>query len=128
MLIGAIGATLLGFPYFLNIFGSTEAEVAKWGIASSFTGAVLILLSIGIGRSDKRISKAILALGYIFLALLQVLPALLWFEFHGDGISDGTPPSAFVAHWGYSIPHLALLIVSIVVLYYLYRSEFRLAN
>jgi len=128
LLIGAIGAILLGLPYILGAFGPTEAEVAKWGIVSLCTGVVLVLLSVGIRRSDNRIFKVILALGYIFLALLQVLPFLLWFRFHGCGISDGTPPSAFVAHWGYSIPHLALFIVSVVVLYHLFQSEFRLAN
>lgn len=121
MLIGAIGAILLGLPYITGAFGPTEVEVTKWGIVSLCTGAVLVLLSVGTGHSDKRISRVILALGYIFLALLQVLPALLWFQFHSSGISDGTPPGAFVAHWGYSIPHLALFIISIVVLSHLFR-------
>jgi hypothetical protein len=45
-----------------------------------------------------------------------VLPVLLWFSFHGTGISDGTPTSAFVAHWATSLPHLALLLGSLIVI------------
>ena len=116
MLVGGVGAILLGLPYILHTFGPTEAEVVSWGKVSLYTGVVLALLSVGIGRSTKRIPRSILALGYLFLALLQALPIFLWFTFHGAGISDGTPPSSFVAHWGYAIPHLALLIVSLVVI------------
>jgi len=121
MLIGAVGAVSLGLPYILGAFGPTEAEVQIWGAVSSGTGVVLVLLCLGMRRSDKWVPKVVLALGYIFLALLQVLPTYLWFMFHGYGISDGTPPSAFVAHWGYSIPHIALFMVSIAVLYFLFQ-------
>ncbi|MEO7841319.1 MAG: hypothetical protein ABIU06_18410, partial [Anaerolineales bacterium] len=91
-----------------------------WGWISVYMGASLMLLSIGIGRSNKRVAKIFLSLGYIGLGLFQVLPILLWFAFHGSGISDGTPQSALVAHWLYSIPHVALLIVSLMVPYQLW--------
>ena len=128
MLTGALGSILLGLPYLLGAFGPTEAEVAMWGLVSLCLGAVLVLLSVGIGGSDIRMARTILALGYVVLALLQVLPTLLWFLFHGSGISDGTPPSAFVAHWAYSMPHFALFAVSIIVLYHLFRVERPRAN
>ena len=120
MLVGGIGTILLGLPYVLHAFGPTEAEVVTWGRLSLYLGTVLILLSIGIARSDGRAAKLFLSLGYTGLALFQVLPILLWFAFHGSGVSDGSPSSAFVAHWLYSIPHFALLIVSLVVLYQLW--------
>jgi hypothetical protein len=113
MLVGSIGAILLGLPYIFRAFGPTEAEVASWGEVSLYTGIVLTLLAVAIGRNTKKFFRGILALGYLFLALLQVLPIFLWFTFHGTGISDGTPPSPFVAHWGYAIPHLAVLVVSL---------------
>jgi hypothetical protein len=115
-------------PYILHAFGPTEAEVVTWGEVSLYTGIVLVALSVGIGRSNKKILRGILAPSYILLALLQVPPIFLWFTFHGMGISDGTPPSPFVAHWGYAIPHLALLIDSLLVLYYLARGETRFAH
>lgn len=123
MLIGSVGAILLGLPYIFHAFGPTEAEVVSWGEISLYTGVALTLLSIGIGHSTKRISRGILALGYLFLALLQVLPIFLWFTFHGTGISDGTPPSPFVAHWGYAIPHLVLLVIGIMVIMSAFRGD-----
>ena len=121
MLVGGIGAILIGLPYIFHAFGPAEAEVVTWGWISVYMGASLMLLSIGIGRSNKRVAKIFLSLGYIGLGLFQVLPILLWFAFHGSGISDGAPQSAFVAHWLYSIPHVALLVVSLMVPYQLWR-------
>lgn len=121
MLVGGLGAILLGLPYIFHAFGPTEAEVVTWGRISMYMGASLILLSIGIGHSITRAAKVFLSLGYIGLGLFQVLPILLWFTFHGSGISDGAPPSAFVAQWLYSIPHVALLVVSLMILYQLWR-------
>ena len=120
MLIGGIGAILLGLLYIFHAFGPTEAEVVTWGWLSLYVGTCLILLCIGIGRSNKKAAKVFLSLGYIVLVLFQVFPIILWFAFHGSGISDGTPPSAFVAHWLCALPHLVLLMVSLMVLYQLW--------
>jgi hypothetical protein len=92
-----------------------------WGQVCLSTGAALVLLSIALRRSRKCTARLVLGAGYLFLALLQVLPIYLWFTFHGAGISDGTPASAFVAHWAYSLPHLALLMMSLAVLWQLVR-------
>lgn len=85
-------------------------------------GVVLLFLAIGLGRSKSILAKVALAFGYVILALLQVPPVVLWFAFHGSGISDGTPPSTFVAHWGYSVPHLVLLGASLMVVYNVVRA------
>jgi hypothetical protein len=121
MLTGGIGAVLLGLTYILHAFGPTEAEVVTWGRISLYLGVSLILLTIGLGRSYKRAAKFFLTLGYGGLALFQLFPILFWFAFHGSEISDGTPQSSFVAHWYYSIPHVALLMISLMVLYQLWR-------
>lgn len=123
MLIGGVGAILLGLPYIFYAFGPTEAEVASWGEVSLYTGIVLTLLAIVIGRSAKKFFRGILALGYLVLALLQVLPIFLWFTFHGTGISDGTPPSPFVAHWVYAVPHIVLLIAGLAVIAFTLRND-----
>ena len=86
-----------------------------WGKVSLYLGVALILVSVALGRKSTRFAKVILGVGYFILALLQVPPILLWFAFHGSGIAGG--PSSFVAHWGYSIPHIMLLTVSIIILY-----------
>ena len=75
----------------------------------------MVPLTVGAWRSHSRIIQGVAGLGWGIVALLQVPPVLLWFAFHGSGISDGTPPSTFVAHWAYSIPHLALLAASAVM-------------
>jgi len=121
VLVAGIGAILLGLPYIFHAFGPTEAEVVTWGRVSIYMGASLILLSIGIGHSMTRAAKVFLSLGYIGLGLFQVLPIVLWLVFHGSEISDGTPPSMFGAKWLYSIPHIALLVVSLLIPYQLWR-------
>lgn len=118
MLLGGFGAILLGLPYIFHAFGPTEAQVVIWGWVSLCMGVVLIFLAIGLSRSKNILAKVALAFGYLTLALLQVPPVVLWFAFHGSGISDGTPPSTFVAHWGYSVPHLVLLVASLMVVYH----------
>jgi hypothetical protein len=118
MLIGATCSILLGLPYILHFFGPTEAEVAQWGLVCSGMGFFLGVFSIAFGSNNDAIAKILLSLGFVGVALLQFLPIYLWFQFHGTGISDGSPPSAFVAHWVYALPHLALLIVSIMAIYH----------
>ena len=122
VLFCGFGAILLGLPYILHAFGPTEAEVVTWGEVSLCNGAVLLFLPLGLGRSTKRLAKVAVAFSHVLLALLQVPPVVLWFAFHGSGISDGTPPSTFVAHWGYSIPHLVLLGASLMVVYHVARA------
>lgn len=117
MVVGGVGAMVLGLPYIYRAFGPTEAEVVLWGKVSLYAGIVLILFSLTAGHKRARmIIKLILGLGYLILSLLQVPPILLWFLFHGSGISDGTPPSSFVAHWGYAIPHIILLTICVFIL------------
>ena len=123
MLGGAVGAILLGLPYIVGLFGPTEAEVRLWGIVSLGLGVGLCILSLALEDREGWMPKIVLALGYLAVAMLQILPIILWFEFHGRGISDGTPPSAFGANWVFSIPHLALFAVSIAVLFLIFRRK-----
>ena len=112
MLIAAGGSILLGLPHLLRAFGPTEAEVVSWGQVALLTGIALAALALLLWRSRRKLAQLVLSLGYGWLALLQVLPIALWILFHGSGISDGSPPSAFVAHWAYALPHLALFLLS----------------
>ena len=67
--------------------------------------------------------KAAVALLLMVVELAHLLPALLWMLFHGRGISDGTPPAAFVAHWAYALPHLAVAFLDNVALQRLLRGR-----
>jgi len=123
MIVGGVGAIIVGLPYIYRAFGPTEAEVVLWGKVSLYIGIVLILFSLMAGHKRAgTVIKPILGLGYSILSLLQVPPILLWFLFHGSGISDGTPPSSFVALWGYATPHIILLTICVFILYRLFRS------
>ena len=114
-LIPAIGSIFVGLPYLLSFYGPTEREVGLWGMNSLGAGLVMALLIVALNDYDNLVAKLILFVGYLGIALLQVIPILLWWEFHGRGISDGTPPSNFAAHWAFSLPHLVLLLTSVVV-------------
>jgi len=121
MTVNGVAVALLGLLYVLHAFGPTEAEVVTWGMVSICLGLVLALLSAMAVPGNKASVRWLLLSGYTAAAVLQVIPILLWFLFHGSGISDGTPPSVFVAHWGYAIPHLVLLITSLMVVGSLFR-------
>ena len=122
MWVAAIGAILIGLPYVLGAFGPTEAEVRTWGTISIGVGAALALLTAAFGGEPKPLTGALLALAFGLNATLQLLPAVLWAAFHGSTISDGSPPTDFVAHWGYGVPHAALFAISELVVLGLVRS------
>lgn len=113
----SLGAVLLGLPYLLRAFGPTEAEVAEWGCASIGAGLALLALSLALAQARRCAAKAVLGLAAGVVALMQLPPIVCWFVFHGTGISDGSPPSAFVAHWAYAIPHVALFAVCALAVY-----------
>lgn len=113
----SFAAVALGLAYVFHAFGPTEAEVVTWGLVCVWLGGVLVVASLLLARSQHILANVALALGFSTLALLQLLPAGLWFIFHGRGISDGTPPSQFVAHWAYALPHLLLAVTSALVVH-----------
>jgi hypothetical protein len=115
ILLGGAGCIALGLAYALHAFGPTEAQVVLWGWVSIWLGMALAPLTVGIRHSGSRVIKGIAGLGWGFVLLLQLPPILLWFAFHGSGISDGTPPSSFVAHWAYAIPHVGILATSVAI-------------
>lgn len=115
LLLPGIGTILLGLTYAVSLFGPTEAEVRLWGLVSLCAGIVSLLLTGTLIDRTGKAARFILSATSLFIAALQILPILLWWQFHdrgiahGGGISDGTPPSSFVAHWAFSVPHIALL-------------------
>lgn len=116
--IGGLGAAALGLLYANYAFGPTEAEVATWGRAALIGGIGLVLAGIAAKRTQSAVIRLVLGLACGAMALFNVLPAILWAVFHGSGISDGSPPTSFVAHWALGLPHLA---VAAVCLYAAYR-------
>lgn len=114
-LSGLIAAGL-GLAYISYAFGPTEQEVVTWGQITFYSGLGIALLTL-VGRrlsgAARLVVRTVLALSLTAMALLQIPPALLWILFHNQGISDGSPPSAFVAHWAYSLLHIAATALSL---------------
>lgn len=106
--LSGAGAVMMGMPYLLRLFGPTEVEVAQWGRLCVAAG----MYQFGVGVSLKLLSpdarRSMVGLGALLIAVLQVLPIVLWFGFHGTPILDGTPQGGFEAHWAFSFPHVAL--------------------
>jgi hypothetical protein len=103
---------LVGVPYVLGLFGPSEAEVGYWGLISMVGGVLLAVVPPFVGLFWRPAQRLLWGLGGGLLALLQVPPVLCWWAFHSYGISDGTPPSEFVAHWAYSLPHLLVILLA----------------
>ncbi|MCR4441202.1 MAG: hypothetical protein QHH10_04080 [Peptococcaceae bacterium] len=106
----------VGLPYVLGLYGPTEAEVRTWG-------NMAIILGVGILFSSTNvfITKRVLGSLLLITTLIQIPPIVLWFVFHGYGISDGTPPSSFMAHWGFSFPHIFVVLAAGWCLFLLYK-------
>ena len=112
-----IGSILWGIPYFVRLFGTTEREVALWGFVFDWYWFRDDPLT-GNPRWDEYVARPRLGLGvgYLGIVLLQLLPIQLWWQFHGRGIGDGTPPSTFVAHWLWAGPHVLLLCAGLLAM------------
>lgn len=106
--LAGLGTVLLGLLYTNHAFGPTEAEVVDWGRIAIVLGAILGVGAIVAARVRHAVVVLFLAIDCAAVAALQVPPIGLWILFHGTGISDGSPPSAFVAHWAYGLPHVAV--------------------
>lgn len=119
MLLVGLTGVLIGWPYALGFFGPAEREVGLWGVFCLGLGVSLMGLSTRLTPHKNVGLTRLLALGFALLAVLQLLPIQLWFAFYGYAISDGQPPSPFVAHWVYAVPHLLVLALSLTALYQL---------
>lgn len=101
---------LLGSTYIFGMYGPTEIEVAQWGLVECIVG--FLLMGTGLIISERISVRIFIGLVLLFNLMMQVLPAILWFVFNGTGISDGSPHSAFVASWIYSLPHIIIGLMS----------------
>jgi len=121
--ISGLGAAAVGLLYTNYVFGPTEAEVASWGQISFYGGLGLVVLSVIARRLRLDVLRVVLVPLLSVMALIQVPPAILWILFHGSGISDGSPPTSFVAHWSISLPHLAIIGLCFASVYQLLRRK-----
>ena len=122
MWICAAATALVGLPYFLGVFGAALPVVRDWGTVTLVVGGVLAVLTGLFGADPHSYQGAALSLSFGLSAASQVLPIFVMVFFHGSSLAETMKPSAFVAHWGYALPHIAILVVTLIVLFRLRRQ------
>ncbi|WP_053366293.1 hypothetical protein [Bacillus sp. FJAT-27245] len=118
MLVGVL-AVLTGLLYLLRLFGPTESEVVSWGLLVVIIGGVVTFLGIFKTKVTDLLTGALV----FFLILIQLPAIFLWLTFHGSSISDGTPPSNFVAHWIFATPHIAISLIGLILIVSLIKKN-----
>jgi len=109
-----IVSIMLGYSYSHELYGTTEAEVEQWGYFAQVLGFIMICLIFN--AKWEFFSKLVLYLNI----LIQIPPIILWFIFHGYRITDAPPTISdqFIAHWAFSIPHILIFILCLVLLHH----------
>ncbi len=125
MWICAAATAVVGLPYLLGIFGTALPVVQDWGTVTLLIGVALGVLTAFFGRDPQSYRGAALSFGFGISAASQVLPIFVMVFFHGTSLAETMKPTAFVAHWAYALPHLALFAVTLVVLFRLRRRALR---
>ena len=127
-IITVLASILLGAYYvrvFIRIWGVAEEEVVFWGEISMVTGLggmLILLLSHLITERTcffwQAVPLFLLAFWSLGIGMLQVLPIIFWLS--GSVISDKpyAPKSMF---WG-AVPHIALLLLAVAVLYQILKE------
>ena len=115
-LITGVSSVLTGLLYLFHVFGPTETEIVMWGKTAILAGIVLCALALVAQLTHQPLINLSILVNLMLIALLQIPPIYLWLVSHGSGISDGSPPDAFIAHWIFALPHSVLLILSLSIL------------
>ncbi|WP_078545343.1 hypothetical protein [Litchfieldia alkalitelluris] len=105
-------SVITGAIYLIGVYGPTEAEIANWGFIATILGGCMIFFGINKGEITNLFK--IILLG--FLLLIQLPAIFLWFMFHGSNISDGTPPTQFIAHWIFATPHIMIVLIGVAII------------
>jgi len=121
ILILGIFSITWGMTYMFGMYGPTEREVSEWGLIEVIVGFLVVCTAFFI--TGQKLVEILLAVFLSINMLLQILPTLLWFIFNGTGISDGSPPSNFVASWIYGLPHIAIGVISLISIVLLFRRQ-----
>jgi len=117
-IVGVLAA-LTGLLYVFRVFGPTEQEVIAWGILSVILGGCVVLFGININIFTNFVEIGLV----FFLVLIQIPAIILWLLFNGRGISDGSPPSSFIAHWIFAIPHMVIVLLGIILIISLLKNK-----
>ncbi|WP_157452362.1 hypothetical protein [Bacillus sp. J33] len=118
IILGVI-SILTGLIYVMGVYGPTEAEVSTWGLLAMIMGGLMVYFGIDKGNKTTFISILIV----ILLSIIQIPAIILWFIFSGSSISDGTPPSYFVANWIYATPHIFIVLLGLLFILVSFKTK-----
>jgi hypothetical protein len=110
LIITGLCSLVSGLSYLVGLYGPTEAEVKNWAMLAILAGAV----SLWASRLDFKKTWMIAcgAVGYLILALAQILPIYMWFT--APILSD--KQSTFVVSAWYSVRHFTVAILAVICL------------
>ena len=123
----SIVSILISLPYLFYNFGTDANEsTITFGVGSLILGLILILAKF-IEKYSKTKEFEILTTNSILsnlalLAIIQIVPSILWFMFNNTTITDSTSNTGFIARWFYSIPHIFISVLAIILLVERYKA------
>ncbi|MCP8615958.1 hypothetical protein [Salirhabdus salicampi] len=97
---------MTGLIYLFGIYGQMETEVQMWGIVAILLGGFIVW-------SSNQKNKSAIRLFLLLSTIIQVPAIILWLRHNGGIISDGTPSSSFIVHWGYATPHILIVFIGV---------------
>lgn len=127
MIFCSIGSSVIGLPYICSIYGFAQDVAVKWGILSVFVGLLLLCSTAIIDNLQDNTAKGLLMFEFSSLCLLQLVPIYFWFNAHGNALLVSTT-SKYTAHWGFSVPHLVLFSIGLVIVYHIFNDDLILEN
>jgi len=112
--VNGLISIIMPLIYYVLFRGPFESLIIHWFYLSAFIG-IVVLLTLVILRIRKNIEKSynLIMTQLLIISLIQVPPIWMWIVFHGYKIGDWTYNTAFVAHMGYSLLHILLLLLCI---------------
>ncbi|MFC0189221.1 hypothetical protein ACFFJY_13035 [Fictibacillus aquaticus] len=99
---------MLGISFVGRMYGPQEEGLQEWGYAAVIWGIILFYAAM------KQVHYVLLKILSGAGIILHGPPIILWIIFHGSTITDG--PSAFHAHWAFSLPYLYIAAVCLFVI------------
>ncbi len=111
LLILAAATFTVGYTYTHGYYGWVEIAVLVWGYFAQLLGIILFCLFL---YSFIAFGSSTIKLTLFLNIIIQVPPILLWFIFHGGEITEPRN-SQFIAHWAYSLMHIFILVVCVLV-------------
>jgi hypothetical protein len=101
-----IVSMMLGISFVARMYGPQEEGLKEWGYAAVFWGIILVFAAM------KHVHYVLLKIVSAAGIILHGPPIILWIIFHGGAITDS--PTAFQAHWAFSLPYLYIAAVCLL--------------